>query len=153
MLIIPTGQTALHMAALCGQESCASLLLGAGADPNSQDQQGRTPLHLAVLYKHSGIVKQLLDAEGCDPRIRDYKNRTAMHDAAQVGNLGVLQILVAAHLDPDAKAKGGYTPLDVTKLVGQSHVEWWLRKMPRRVPAVELPSQLMMVSFLSRILC
>lgn len=52
------GYTALHLAALNNHNRVASLLLVRGrADPNKQNVNKQTALHLAVERQHSDIVK------------------------------------------------------------------------------------------------
>jgi uncharacterized protein len=57
------GFTALHEAAQIGSEKVITLLLAAGADPNSRGQDGRTPLGMARKAGHEGAAK-LLQARG-----------------------------------------------------------------------------------------
>jgi hypothetical protein len=45
---VDSGRTALHFASRGAQEEAAELLLNLGADPNSLDPNGLTPLHLAA---------------------------------------------------------------------------------------------------------
>ena len=56
------GLTALCAASQEGYEEIVRLLLGKGADPDLPTNQGATPLHLAVLYRHPAILAMLLDA-------------------------------------------------------------------------------------------
>jgi signal recognition particle protein len=42
--------SALHFAAAVGATKCVKLLLDAGADPDLQDREGYTPLHMAAGY-------------------------------------------------------------------------------------------------------
>uniref|UniRef100_A0A674J5F6 Uncharacterized protein n=1 Tax=Terrapene triunguis TaxID=2587831 RepID=A0A674J5F6_9SAUR len=43
-----TGETALHLAARFARASAVRSLLDAGADPNTRDRAGRSPLHSAI---------------------------------------------------------------------------------------------------------
>lgn len=79
------GQTSLHMAvnaAVRGPKgdpyrAIARLLLAAGADPNAADENGNTPLMLALFGKtDSTTVRILLDA-GADPDRKNARGVTA----------------------------------------------------------------------------
>ena len=56
--------TPLHWACYAGAENAVSYLIANNADPNLQDSDGFTPLHLSIksaeAIKSSRIVKQLL---------------------------------------------------------------------------------------------
>src|SRR6266536_4047237 len=54
------GKTALHWAALYGQEKVMELLLAEKADVNSLDEDGFTPLHWAATFNQSDAAKVLL---------------------------------------------------------------------------------------------
>lgn len=64
-----------------------------GADPNTRDYTGRTPLHLAVMQGTPEIVKALVD---CGARLvaRLADGRTALHLAAERGNVEIVKILM-----------------------------------------------------------
>jgi ankyrin repeat protein len=72
------GATALHMAAFTNSGECVRLLLAAGADPNSRDTSGASPLMLAVALELS--IKHAQNApEGrrvrCVLRATDLRSR------------------------------------------------------------------------------
>ncbi|XP_076160845.1 uncharacterized protein LOC143143465 isoform X7 [Ptiloglossa arizonensis] len=59
--ILPNGESALHAAALTGQMTVARQLVGAGADPLLVNQEGVTPLQLAVRHSQTQVANYLKD--------------------------------------------------------------------------------------------
>lgn len=64
-----------------------------GADPNTRDYTGRTPLHLAVISSTPQIVKCLVD-HGARLVARLADGRNALHLAAARGNVEMIRILL-----------------------------------------------------------
>ncbi len=60
------GQTPLHYAAFSHHGAlCMELLVKAGADPNIQDMDGRTPLHMTALHGFYLRTETLISQGGC----------------------------------------------------------------------------------------
>ncbi|CAM1506122.1 Fc.00g057630.m01.CDS01 [Cosmosporella sp. VM-42] len=82
-------------------------LLNNRADPNAQDREGRTPLHLAMGPWMMQYLQYLLD-KGADPNAQDKEGRTPLHLAT---NSSKIQFLLDKGGDPNAQDKEGRTPL------------------------------------------
>ena len=67
------GQTALHHAVLHGRINTARLLIKLGANVNSSDKEGYTPLMFACYKKHKDIVQELITkkAQVCISNLHD----------------------------------------------------------------------------------
>ncbi len=82
--VYPVGWTALHQAVYRSSLSTVELLLSRGANPNSQSQDGSTPLHVAarrfILYKR--LIRTLIDA-GADVNAITLNGRTPLHEVAE----------------------------------------------------------------------
>jgi hypothetical protein len=73
---------ALQSAASSGDTALTAVLLNQGAALDARDEQGRTPLMLAVVQGRLDVVRLLLN-RGADPNIADSAGRTPLQQAKQ----------------------------------------------------------------------
>tara|TARA_R110002050_G_scaffold79058_2_gene168943 strand:+ start:549 stop:959 length:411 start_codon:yes stop_codon:yes gene_type:complete len=95
--------------------SCASLLIGKGADPNGPTKLGNTPLHLAVLrlanVAKTGesnaltCIEMLLD-KGADWKRQNGQKHTPIHLACLLGHSEALKTLLV-HAYTAIRPQGG----------------------------------------------
>ncbi|XP_021937730.1 BRCA1-associated RING domain protein 1-like isoform X3 [Zootermopsis nevadensis] len=108
------GETQLHVACLKGKVEEVKALLLDGANPNTKDYAGWTPLLDAVHYGFIGITELLLkygamvNVPGCD-------NITPLHEAVLNNKLEAVKLLLMYGADPDACDVKGRTPKDISK--------------------------------------
>ncbi|CAG8373201.1 unnamed protein product [Penicillium salamii] len=100
---------------------------GPQADLESQDHNGRTALHHAVMSlleqsEREDIVRLLLE-KGANPNSRDNTNRTPLSYAAQISHVIVRQLLLARDASVNDKDSVGRTPLSYA--VGCNPKELW----------------------------
>lgn len=89
----------------------ATILLEKGNDPNKEDPQtGRTPFIEAILNKDKSMVI-LLMRNGAKSQPPPGFHHTPLRAAALTGNHQLVQLLIKTGADPNAKSKGGRTPL------------------------------------------
>ncbi|KAG9317436.1 ankyrin repeat-containing domain protein [Chiua virens] len=84
------GRTALHMAALKGNEELVRMLCDLGADFDLADNKGNTPLHYASSWGHIPVV-QLLIERGCQFAARNNDGFTASDYAYSFSTKDTLQ--------------------------------------------------------------
>ena len=92
------------------------MLLGRGANANSEDNFGRTPLHLVAEGKfkltqdHIRIVQLLLE-HGAEVNAQDGGNATPLHLASSGGRVAIVHVLLDRGAAANGKDAQGQTPL------------------------------------------
>lgn len=80
------GEYPLSFAACLGQEECFRLVLARGADPDSQDTNGNTVLHMLVIYEKYETFDMAYEV-GASLGIKNLQNLTALTLAAKLGRV------------------------------------------------------------------
>jgi ankyrin repeat protein len=121
-------RTALHLACAEGRTEMVQFLVSRGADVNTQDRFGRTPLEECVINKHDGIA-DVLRAHGVVP-LQSSKQTEQLLRFAKESDLGGIKRLVengasvnSADYDMRtcihvASAEGGYEAVEYLVLHG-----------------------------------
>ena len=109
------GRTLLHAAAAAGTVPLLDLLLRLGADPNTPDDGGHTPIYsVANEYQAPGggdVVHALAKAGADMDAHRGGQRCTALHMAARRDNTDVAAALLDCGADIEARDRLGETPL------------------------------------------
>ncbi|KAG1866491.1 hypothetical protein DFJ58DRAFT_769421 [Suillus subalutaceus] len=98
------GKTALHMAALKGNEELVRMLCDLGADFDLSDNKGNTPLHYASSWGHIPIV-QLLIERGCQFAARNNDGFTASDYAYSFSTRDTLQDSARMQFETNKKSR------------------------------------------------
>jgi ankyrin repeat protein len=112
--------TALGRASEDGHAEVVRFLIEAGADANTVDYQGASPLYIAAQQNHGDVVRLLL-AE-VDPRdsILPPVGTSPLHTAAFHGSTAAVEILLEdGRLPVDGRSAEGRTPLHSAATAGQ----------------------------------
>jgi len=116
------GETALHWAALRGDDTVAALLLSAKADPDISDQDGKTPLHIAAFNGVSNVTRTLLEGR-CDANVCDQRGNTPMQWVVLAGgSVRMIKLLLRHGARGDIANKDGEYAADVAADQGSEMV-------------------------------
>ena len=80
----PVGDNALHLAARKKDPALVKTLIEAGAQVDTQNNEGQTVLHLACILGDEDTVRVLFMARA-SPSITDVEDRVPIHLAAERG--------------------------------------------------------------------
>ncbi|KAL2747674.1 ankyrin repeat domain-containing protein 54 isoform X1 [Vespula maculifrons] len=104
----------MRLAAYTNNIELMRRLLNTGVSPDSRDEQGRTPLHLASCRGFEAIVHLLLE-HGADPNKRDIIGNTPLHLAAVTSKISVVTLLLKAGTNVHSLDKYGCSPLRIAQ--------------------------------------
>ena len=111
--------TLLYLFAIAEQTEQVNLLLKLGANPNAQDQDGETALHLAADRGDAVLAKALIAARA-NPNLKENGHgMTPLHMAAARGHTELVRLLIASGADRQARSSVGATPLMMASNKGQ----------------------------------
>ena len=112
-------QTRLTEALKSGDRKAVQSLLKQGANVNTADPDGTTPLQWAVRSDNIDTVEMLLRA-GANPKAANRYGITPLSLAAANGNPTILEMLLKAGADPATPAPGGQTILMIAARTGNA---------------------------------
>ncbi|KAL7714683.1 Inversin-A [Entamoeba marina] len=108
------GETALHIACLCGYKQLVETLQSFGLSMTQTTNNGRTPFHYAVLGGHLSLVRQLRRNSNPAYFAGDKNKLTPLHYCCIYGFAHLIDDLLSAHPALiDARDGCGRTPLHV----------------------------------------
>lgn len=100
--LLPSGESALHLAVAFDRPQMAEILIESGADPELRNRRGQTPVHMA-----RGNTLDLLLQFGVDSGVHDGLGATPLHHARRETAL----MLIDQGVDIEARDRAGGTPL------------------------------------------
>lgn len=111
----------LHKAARAGDVALLQSRLKQGADPNTRDKEGRTPLMDAVVAEQVAAMR-LLIANGADVNAGAHDGQTPLIAAAAEGRLDAARLLVQSGADLNVVSRGWGCALKAAERTGHNEI-------------------------------
>lgn len=116
-------RTAISWASAGGHYAVLLLLLDKGCPGVAmEDIDGWTPLAWAIQTDSEDTVQALLDSNKVQIEGRDRAGRTALSWAVEYGHMKVVNVLLRAGADPEARSFRGDTPISTAKKFGRQDI-------------------------------
>jgi len=115
------GEESLHQVVIQGNEMSAKTLLTAGAEVDTRDEIGKTPLIIAAEKGNLPIV-QLLIQYGADVNAQNNLQWTALMFASGFGHTAIVKLLVENKADLNAVSQADYTALILASVGGYTEI-------------------------------
>ena len=113
------GRSALLRASIAGKIAAVKMLVEAGAGVRFTDTKGATCFTLAANFGHTETVRYLVGLKDVDVNHSQNNGRTALHHVIHEGHRDVMQVLIDAGADIEAKDKKGFSPLLRASILGK----------------------------------
>ena len=119
----------LHYACHNGWYKVADNLIEKLCDPNSMDEDGAIPLHLACKSGNLDLVKYLVIKKNCNPNKEDKNKQKPLHYAASAGHLSIAKYFIdEKECNTTTMDKDGKTPLHLACEFGELSMAKYLIK-------------------------
>jgi hypothetical protein len=123
-----SGSSAIHKVVTDGRRTAdVERLLENGADVDSRDEAGMTPLHSVAFLGHIKTAR-LLIKYGADVNAINDKGETPLHLAADGGQLEIVKLLLDSGAEINIETKEGKTPLDYVN----KNISYWEQMLHAR---------------------
>ena len=127
----------LNQAAVDGELDRVKELVSGGADVNSKNRMGMTPLVVAALNNRTAVCEFLI-ANGADLNAKDGQGRTALYLAVERGNKELIELLVKKGADVNVTTGRGENAFSLAKKKGNAEIVDLLAKNGGTDPVVQL---------------
>ena len=113
------GRSPLLVASLSGELTTVTKLVKAGADVRARDTEGDTCLIFAAYHGHTDIVRYVVGLPEVDLNHQGCSSHTSLQLAVHGKHADVVQVLIDAGADIEAKDDEGRSPLLVASCLGE----------------------------------
>eukprot|EP01101_Sappina_pedata_P012196 TRINITY_DN8335_c0_g1_i1.p1 TRINITY_DN8335_c0_g1~~TRINITY_DN8335_c0_g1_i1.p1 ORF type:complete len:411 (-),score=125.38 TRINITY_DN8335_c0_g1_i1:72-1304(-) len=115
------GRTALHKTVLKGNtDILRALLMQSALDPNIQDNNGHSPLVLAIHNNQLLVIDQLLERDGLSTDVEDPSGQQPIHHACKASSFKAIRSLAKNNVDINSKNREGLAPIHIASMQNHS---------------------------------